>query len=222
VLAIGDSLTQGRRGNGISGHADGPTQSFRYPFWKALRERHANVDMVGTLQTGFEGDPDWPSVDGAPFDRDHESKWGWELDQVTAMLREHLPALQFDVAIIVLGGNDIKNGDSIAQVMAEWLELLALLRQHAPRVVIVLGAVCAEFEPLASYRHALVAAAPSFSTRESPVIVANGCEGWVSDPAHPDSHTVDWIHPNARGDVKLSRAFLRAIEPWLQSRSRPL
>jgi lysophospholipase L1-like esterase len=219
VLAIGDSVTQGRRGNGVLGDRDGPTLSWRYPFWKALRMQDG-FEMVGTLQHGFEGDPDWPSVDGVAFDRDHESQWGWELDEVTAMLRDHLPSLRADVAIVVLGGNDLMKGESVEQVFAEWRKLLALLRAHEPKIAIIIGAVCADFEPLASYRRALFAAVPTFATAQSPVIAADGCANWVSNPERPDADTVDWIHPNMRGDEKIAQAFLEAMRPWLRSSTR--
>lgn len=220
VLAIGDSVTQGRRGNGKPGDLDGPTQSWRYPFWKALQERRAHVDMVGTLQDGFEGNPDWPSVAGVSFDRNHESHWGWELNQVTEMLRQHLPSLQADVALIALGGNDIRNGDSLEKVMAEWRELLTLLRSHLPHIAIIIGAACADFHPIDSYNREILAKAPGFSTADSPVSAADGCRGWVSDPKRPESDTLDWVHPNARGDEKIARAFLKALEPWLPVRTQ--
>ena len=42
--------------------------------------------------------------------------------------------------------------------------------------------------------------------------VADGCDDWVADPKQPGTDTVDYVHPNAQGDEKIARGFLRSLE----------
>jgi hypothetical protein len=188
------------------------TQSWRYPFWRDLLERGANFDMVGGFQNGFEGDPDWPAVNGVPFDRDHESHWGYRLDEMTEILRNDLERLQFDVVMVMLGGNDLGQNHPLAGLWAKWDALLGMLRKKTPQVMIVVGVHCHDWGVALEYRKELLARAPSWSTPESPVVLADGCDHWVSDPKQPGTDTVDWVHPNAQGDEKIARGFLRGLE----------
>ena len=53
IALIGDSITQGRRGNPEQNLP--ATISWRYPFWQKLVDQNINVNLVGSNQSGFEG-----------------------------------------------------------------------------------------------------------------------------------------------------------------------
>ncbi|MFT3925918.1 MAG: GDSL-type esterase/lipase family protein [Myxococcales bacterium] len=213
ILALGDSITQGR----AMKSADMPaTQSWRYPFWKELLTTGVAFDMVGGLAHGFEGDPAWPSVEGVAFDREHEARWGFRLDEMTEILRKDIERLQsehfsFDVVMVLLGGNDLDQKETLSELWPEWDALFALLRARNPQVKVAVGVYCHDFGGSAEYRAELTRRAPSWSTAESTVVIANGCENWVADPRAPGTDTVDWIHPNAQGDQKIARGFLQSL-----------
>lgn len=209
VLPLGDSITQGR-GPGPAKTRE-PTQSYRYPLFRALLAQHAAVDLVGGLRGGFEDDPDWPSAGGIPFDGDHQARWGARLDEVLTLLRRDLPRFEVDVALILLGANDLDQGETIDSLWPEWEELLSLLRAKNPHIGIALGVYCGDWGELPHYRSALHARTEQLSTKTSKVIIADPCEQWTSDPKNPHSDTVDWVHPNARGDQKIADAFLHAL-----------
>lgn len=209
ILTLGDSITQGRA---VTRSNEPATRSWRYPLWRALVERGVAFDMVGGFRGGFEGDPDWPDVNGVPFDRDHESQWGHRLDEMTDILRGHLDHMEFDVVLVLLGANDLRQGQTLAELWPKWQSLLATLRAKNPAVKVVVGVYCAEWSSVPEYRAELTTRAPTWSTGASPIVAVDGCQGWASDPKAPGTDTVDWVHPNLQGDEKLARAFLSGLE----------
>jgi lysophospholipase L1-like esterase len=214
ILALGDSITQGRRGEPPQ-HP--PTQSWRYPLWRELLTRGVNFDMVGGSRSGFEGDPEWPAVNGVPFDADHESRWGWRLDQIIALLREDMPRIELDVALVMLGGNDLGQGEALESLWPEWDALLSLLRSKNPHVAVVVGAYY-DWDVTPMYTEQLRQRAQAWSTPHSPVRVVSACADWISDPKLENTDTTDWVHPNARGDAKLGAAFLQGLEQLFPAR----
>ncbi len=210
LLPLGDSITQGR-GPGHK-HTRIPTQSYRYPLFRALLARNVNVDFVGAQRGGFEDDPDWPNLGNRAFDRDHEARWGARLDEMLELLRRDLSRFDVDVALILLGGNDIDQGESLDAIAKEWDELIALLRAKNPQIGIALGIYCADWGDYPRYRESLYERARKDSTEASRILVADPCKDWISDPKLPQADTVDWVHPNQRGDQKIADAFLGALE----------
>ncbi len=215
IVAIGDSITQGRRGRTPPGTADGPVTSYRHPFFREVVRSGRRVDMVGTQAHGFEGDPPWPPVDGVPFDPDHEARWGITLHEAIDRVDVAMRTLEPDVAFVHLGDTDVGDGVPLERVFEDWARFLAMLRRHRPDIGVVLATDCNDFGEFPAYRRRLLGSIRYFTTARSPVVVADACEGWVSDPDSPRASTLDWVHPSTRGDEALARAFFRAVEPWL-------
>ena len=215
IVCIGDSITQGRKGNGA---AAPPTQSWRYPLWKKLVDLGAAVEFVGSLNGGFEGDPEWPDYKGKKFDRAHEGHWGWTTRAVREKLPEWIKGYTPDVAIIHLGANDAnpKLNMTIEDTAKEMEQLIGILRAKNPKVTILIGKPFMEWKPFPEMRDRFDALAKTLSTAESPVVTVDPSKGWVSKPDAPGTHTVDWVHPNAEGDAKLAGAFLDALQPQLR------
>jgi lysophospholipase L1-like esterase len=214
IVCIGDSITQGRKGGG----ANKPTQSYRYPLWKALVDAGADVDFVGSLKGGFEGDPEWPDYKGRPFDRDHEGHWGWTTRGVREKLPEWIRNYTPDVALLLLGTNDVSpHGKMTVEDTKKEMGLLVdLLRGRNPKVVVLLGQCFPEWKPFPELRTKMEEFAREKSTAASPVVIVDHSRGWVSKPDAAGSHTVDWVHPNESGDAKLAGNWMETLRPHLK------
>lgn len=212
IVCIGDSITQGRKGGG----AHAPTLSWRYPLWKLCVDAKAEVDFVGSLKGGFEGDPEWPDHAGKSFDRDHEGHWGWTTRGIREKLPEWLKGYEPDVALVLLGTNDGGQKMTVDDTATEMAKLIELLRGRNPKVTILLGQCFQEWAPFPALRTKMEALAKEKSSATSPIVVVDASKGWVSKPDLPGTHTVDWVHPNAAGDAKLADAFFEALKPQLK------
>lgn len=208
IVAIGDSITQGRA-------AEPATQSFRYPLWKKLVETGVNFDFVGSLTGGFKGDPDWPDYKGLSFDRDHEGHWGWRADEILAQLPGWLNGYTPDMALLLLGSNDLDNNEDVTGTTEEMGKIIDLLRADNPQVIIFLGLSISEWQQYPELSESYIDLARQKTTDESPVVTVRHHTGWISDPQQPGTHTVDWVHPNQAGDLKLAQNWFRAMAPYL-------
>jgi lysophospholipase L1-like esterase len=208
IACIGDSITHGRGG-------DSPTYSWRYPFWKKLIDANAKFDMVGSSRMGFLSSPDWADYKGIPFDRDHEAHWGIPTHEVRDALPNWLERYTPDIAIVQLGSNDFDDEDPVNSTKAEMGQIIDILHNDNPNVIILLGLPCQEWKPAEEMAEAFTQLAAEKTTPDSPVEVVEHGTGWISDPNQPGAHTVDWAHPNLRGDTKLAQNYFEAIAKYL-------
>lgn len=211
IVPIGDSITQGRLGDGSFDSSEASTLSYRYALWQLFVDAGIDVDFVGSHAGGFGGDPAWEDYRGQRFDRDHEGHWGWRLDDIRDSLPAWLGEYEADVALIMLGTNDVNAGDTVSQMLLEAEDIIAILRQANPDIVIIWGHAFQEWDPFPAFREEMEALAIEMSTARSPILTVSRADDWVSDPSLPASDTVDWVHPNLRGDQKLAEAFFEAI-----------
>jgi lysophospholipase L1-like esterase len=224
ILTLGDSITQGRGPRSNSGNAWTPTFSYRYPLWKMLIDAGVSFEMVGSLKGGFEGDPDWADYKGHAFGRAHEGHWGWKATDVAAKLPEWSSGYTADIATIILGSNDATGETSeqklasVPRVSQAMGDIIQILRQKNPKVIILLGQCYQEWEPFPAMRQAMIALAKEKSSLASPIIIVDHSTGWVSNPKTEGTHTVDWVHPNRSGDEKIARNFFAAMKPFLPAK----
>jgi len=225
IVEIGDSITQGRGDHSAGGEKWQPTFSYRYPLWKMLVDSGVNFECVGSLKVGFESDPDWVDYKGHSFARAHEGHWGWKTTSVAEKLPEWIEGYTPDIALVLLGGNDMsgktpdertKNVESVREAMQS---IFATLRKKNPKVVILLGQCYSEWDPFPQLRAAMMDLAKTESTVPSPVVLVDHSPGWVSDPKKADTDTVDWVHPNPKGDEKLARRWFKALQPYLTKKA---
>lgn len=207
ILCLGDSITQGRKG--APGYP--AFRSFRYPLWTMCVDADVNVEFVGNLSGGFDGDPDWPDYKGRPFPRAHEGHWGWPTHNLRKNLDEWTRGLLWDVVLLNLGTNDptykLSPGDSARELGG----IIDFLRHRNPRVTILLGEPCPPWSPFPKLRARIAALAHERTSTSSPVELVEHSKGWISDPRAPGSFTVDWIHPTDAGDVRLAEGWFRAL-----------
>ncbi|MEB3161568.1 MAG: GDSL-type esterase/lipase family protein [Synechocystis sp.] len=224
IVLIGDSITQGRRGNPEQNQS--PTISWRYYFWQKLVADKIRFDLVGSRQSGFEGDPPWPQYQGQAFDRDHEARWGAPTEVIAAQVSIGLQSYRPDLALILLGTNDVRldqaqGKDPVQATQADMTHLIQLLRQANPDVVIVLGEPFQPWDPFPAIAVGYQQLATQLSTPRSPILTVKTQTDWISDPDKAETCTVDWVHPNIKGDKLIAEAFYQGIKPFLKSLPHP-
>ena len=218
IACIGDSITQGRGG-------DKPEQSYRYPLWKILVDNDIKHTFVGSMNKGFESTPTYPDYKGQTFSNINEGHWGWPTVNVNNKLAawaEKYPGL--DVAIIQLGTNDkriykkqgLSQEDGIKESLKEYRRIIEILRKRNPKVIIIFGECMHAWDPFPPMNKGLKDIAKELSTADSPIAVAELSKGWISDPKHKETDTIDWVHTSVRGDKKMADKFWAVLKPLIQ------
>ncbi len=210
IVPIGDSITQGGRRD--------DEYSWRYPLFQILTDENVDFDFVGAYTKGLKANFKWPDYKGIPFDADHQGTYGIKTakmcDRIKADRKKwsHAP----DIALIHLGTNDQK-GDGHKETVKEPLrEIIKMLREENPEVVILLGHL--NFKGGAAknkIRPLVEELAKEENTEKSPVITVPHYEGFNADPAHKDTDTYDWAHPNPKGQKKMAEKWVEAMKPYI-------
>jgi lysophospholipase L1-like esterase len=214
IVCIGDSITQGRKGS--EGKMKGPTYSYRYPLWKKLLDAGIAVDLVGSQKGGFGGTATYEKHQDRDFDNEHEGYWGWTTQAVSDKLKTTSKSWTADFALIMLGTNDKAKEKTMTPTISAMTEIVQTLRQNNPRIAILIGEPCEEWEPFPEMGKAYEELATKLNSPDSPVIAVKHSTGWISNPDKEGTCTVDWVHPNAVGDEKVAANFLKAMEPLLK------
>ncbi|WP_411111020.1 GDSL-type esterase/lipase family protein [Streptomyces sp. c-19] len=211
IMIVGDSISHGSSGD----------WTWRYRFWKHLREHEVSLDLVGpkntldNIRTAEEGDGDLTYAD-PEFDPDHDAQWGRpylsEKDEIEAKVREHRP----DYLLVLLGINDLFWYGVEPPVFEENLrEFIANSRRARPDLRFVLGTLLqcqkavdeADFGArVAATNDRIRAVAKDLDSPSSPVVVAETAAEFVAA-----EHTWDGTHPNARGELRIAAAFADAL-----------
>jgi acyl-CoA thioesterase I len=210
IIPIGDSITQGGRRD--------DEYSWRYPLFKMLKDANVNFDFVGAYTKGLKGDFKWPDVDGVAFDTDHQGKYGIKTAKMRDRIKtdkdkwSHAP----DIALIHLGTNDQKSEDYVKAVKEPLRDIIKMLRETNPNVVILLGHLnFTGGSAKKNIRPLVEELAKEENTEASPVITVNHYEGFNADPKHKDTDTYDWAHPNPKGQKKMAAKWLEAMKPYI-------
>ncbi|MCB1754027.1 MAG: cellulose-binding protein [Gammaproteobacteria bacterium] len=199
ILPLGDSITQG----------DESHRSYRYPLWKMLVDTGVAIDLVGSIDGNFQGDPVWPDYQGQAFDRDHDGHWGWKAEEVLAEIDDWLTGYIPDVVLMHLGTNDMFKGDDIDETVTELQTLVGRLRAKNPHVVVfVAEPIPASYKEneIESLRNAIASTLPALSSAESPLFVVDQASGFSVD-----ANTYDGVHPNASGEELMAQKWMDAM-----------
>lgn len=205
ILPLGDSITQG----------DAEHVSYRYALWTMLVDEGHEFDFVGTMYGNYTGDPAWPDYQGLEFDRDHEGHWGWHVNQLIDELPAWLDSYDPQIVLLHAGTNDAFADQPATEIAAELGELIEVLRDDVPEVVVLLArpipttssAPDAILEQLSAELDDL---AQAHDTVESPIVLVDQRDGFDADV-----DTYDGLHPNAVGEQKMASRWLEALLPYL-------
>lgn len=196
-MPLGDSITQGSR------HQN----SYRRPLWHALRQEGFSVYFVGSQKRNHLGGP--PDRD---FDVDHEGHWGWRVDEVLRKLDTWTAKARPDIVLVHLGTNDLSQDKPSHQILHEMIELVNILREHNPRVVILLAKLIdnAFISHQVQDLNRAIQGIAGLATSESPIIIVDQWTGF-----DPRIHTYDGTHPNDAGERKMAARWAEALAPIL-------
>ncbi len=217
IACIGDSITQGRGG-------EKPEYSYRYPLWKLFIDNKVDHVFVGSHKIGFTSTPTYADYKGQKFSNINEGHWGWTTDGVNAKLPGWIAKYKkLDIALVQLGTNDKSHDkkagkteeEMVVQTTKEYKQLIYILRKKNPKVIIVFGECMHAWKPFPALNKSLKDLAEKESTKDSPIKVANLSKGWISDPKHKNTCTIDWVHTAPRGDKMMADEFWRVLKPLL-------
>ncbi|HOT94700.1 MAG TPA: DUF3821 domain-containing protein [Methanoregulaceae archaeon] len=215
VLPLGDSLTKGS--TQTPQEANHPT--YRYWLWQQISD--LDVDFVGS----------WTAPNFAySFDQDNEGHGGYMtagiLNGVSADPRQGrlslwLAQYDFDVALVMLGTNDVLNNVPTEETIRNLEGIIAELRNDNPHAVILLAQIPPTSIPRPNL-NALNAAIPGVATRlstpDSPVVIVDMYSGYdgVADNQPPTG-----IHPAESGEKKIAARWYAALRPFLPGSGAP-
>jgi lysophospholipase L1-like esterase len=204
ILPLGDSITQG----------DADHVSYRYALWTMLVDEGLDFDFVGNQTGNHEGDPVWPDHQGLEFDRDHEGHWGWHADQLLDELPGWLEHYDPEVVLLHIGTNDAWNEQPASQIGEEIGEIIEVLRDDVPEVVVLLARPLPIAYPdvdaiLGDLSDELDSVVAEHDTIESPIVLVDMREGFDAD-----ADTYDGIHPDEGGEQKMAERWLEALLPY--------
>lgn len=209
ILPLGNSITQ----------SNNTHYSYRYNLWKKLIDGGHHFDFVGSLNSNFGGNPDWPLYQGKNFDQDHEGHWGWRADQILQNLPEWQNNYTADIALLHIGSQDCAQNNSIESTVGEIKQIIDTLRNSNPKVMILLAKLIPWNDPainnmINDLNSQMDHIAAEKTTSASPVIIVDQNTGFdnVND-------TFDGIHPNESGEEKMAANWYAAIDSLLKHRT---
>ena len=214
ILPLGDSIT----------HTSSSYYSYRYNLWKKLIDHDISFDFVGSMNTNFGGNPDWPQYKGLSFDQDHEGHYGWraeellygrstnpELGNLTDWLGVYTP----DIVLLHIGTNDLGSGQSYTSTANEIKLIIDTIRLDNPDVTILLAKLIPRdytYNNIIAFNQYIEPIAQEKGLPNSPVIVVDQWTGF--DYA---TDTYDGTHPNASGEEKMAEKWMQALLPCLKN-----
>jgi len=210
ILPLGDSITQG-------GRNDRPEYSYRYALFFMLKDANVNFDFVGSMTGGLHADAKWPDYGNIPFDLHHEGHYGWPSLKVSGEFPKWAATYPVppDMALINLGGNDMKAQDMDAAAAKPMRDIIALLRKMNPRVIVLIGDLQWNSGPAGQINALYAQLAKELSTADSPVLTVAHYQGWRANPTDIYGDNFDGAHPNLKGQEKMARNYFNAMQPYL-------
>ncbi|MFW6255449.1 MAG: GDSL-type esterase/lipase family protein [Candidatus Sumerlaeota bacterium] len=214
ILPLGDSITQG-------GKKDREEYTYRWPLFKMLKDEGYNFDFIGSMDKGLHKDAEWPEHKGEKFDMDHEGHYGWKTDKVRENLAEWMKSYPAppDIVLIHLGTNDQKAGDYENKIAKPLKQIIEMLREKNPEVVVLVGHLNFTGGKAVEIREIVQKMIDETTTEKSPVIAVHHYEGFNANPQHPETDTFDWAHPNPSGQEKMAKKWFEAMKPYLDKMS---
>lgn len=215
IMPLGDSLTKGM--TDTTEAASHPT--YRYWLWNELKTAGYDVDFVGSWT-----DPNF----NLNFDQDNEGHGGYTSSGIQdgvegdgqGRLADWLTRYTPDVALVMLGTNDVLNNVPTQHSIYSLGRIIDTLRERNPNVRILL----AQIPPTSIYRDnllALNAAIPGLaaqkSTAQSPVTIVDMYTGFdgVADTQSGG------VHPAKSGELKIAAKWYAALAPMLPAPPTP-
>ena len=199
IMPMGDSHTQGATGWG----------TYRCYLDAMLRDAGIAFDFIGTQSEPHGGEPYGCPTD---FDQDHEAAWGSVIRRLSDAATPSVETLQPDVALVLIGGNDLDLTQDPAIVAKDLETFIIGLQAVSPDLTVLVAQLmpCNMPLPKCSEPYAvvndLIASFDRLSTDESSVVVVDLATG-----LDPDYYQ-DAVHMNEEGDKLLAGRWMTALQ----------
>jgi lysophospholipase L1-like esterase len=223
VMPVGDSITEARDGPDARG-----LPSWRKWFFDLTEADDRDVDMVGSRSGVADGDNVAVAVPPPPswgvWDWDHDGHYGWRADEIlngnsaqpaagdiSDWAEDHQP----DVFLVHIGTNDLAQGQSVANAIADVQAIIAAIRAERPDAKIAISQIIknrpkAKYPNLpadiAAFNAQIPGLAAAASTPTSPVIAVDHATGW-----NVWTDNYDTLHPSVVGQQKMAQKFYGAM-----------
>lgn len=201
ILPLGDSRVEGDRPD---------HESYRYELWKMLTDNNIDFDFVGTKMDKA----NYPDHQGLAFDTDHEGTGGattdFLLDGIDETLEDEIP----DLVLLGIGGNDLNNGTSIEDTIANIAQLIDGIQLKSPNVTIILEQIApAKSTFMTAERYATLEAfnteiqklANDKSSEASEVVTVDMALDWSDD------YLADDLHYNEMGAAVVASRYYKVL-----------
>jgi lysophospholipase L1-like esterase len=188
ILPLGDSIT-----------ASAKTKSYRYYLQDTLTKNGYEFNFVGSKKN--------QTFDN--FDPDHEGRSGWRADEISRYLGDWLKGYTPDVVLLHIGHNDIFDGETTAEIIADIEKIIDLLQADNPKVTIFLAQIIYpnwNNTKWSNLNQEIPGLAERKTTAKSSVIPVNQNETFI-----PAEDTIDNCHPNDSGDQKIAQQWYKSI-----------
>lgn len=202
IMIVGDSISHGSSGD----------WTWRYFFWKHLKNAGLSIDLVGpkdtldNIRTEEVGDDDATYADPG-FDRDHDAQWGRPYVQEKEVIEEKVAEYEPEYLLVLLGINDLFwYGVTPSQFAENLREFLTNARRAAPDVRIVIGTVLETQKALDDTGFAELVAETNEQLRSVAAEMGVPVAETAAEFRAPE-HTWDGTHPNPNGEVRIAAAF---------------
>lgn len=222
ILPLGNSIT-----NGTSTY-----NSYRRDLWQLLHKGKYNFDFIGSWDKHHAG----RTVPNPDFDTDHEGHSGWTIhhvleppdwDKERGNLDDWLKLYRPDIVLIELGTNDVFQCVDATSAMNDLATVIEKLRTKNASVKILLAQIPplgAQWSPkklcstdtsyesaIKIFNDAVLRFAQTKTTGKSPVLIVDQFTG-----TNPAVDMYDDIHPNEKGERKMSQRWFDALKPFLK------
>jgi lysophospholipase L1-like esterase len=196
IMPLGDSITEG--------WPDAQRVTYRFWLWKRLELAGYDVDFVGSRTGVFSGQPlytDW--------DQNHQGLSGWRADEVAAQATSWANAAQPDLVLLHAGTNDLLQNQSVSSTVNEIKQIIDNLRVARPNVDIFLCKIIPSTinaSAFVNFNNQVPGIVSEKDTPQSRVIMVDQFTGFSAT-----NDEFDGIHPNARGERKMSARFYASL-----------
>ncbi|MFD3003694.1 PA14 domain-containing protein [Pontibacter toksunensis] len=224
IMPLGNSITEGTD----------MYPGYRYDLYQRLEEAYIDFSYVGTKTSFFRhrfdpgGSSPFICSEGPTYAPPlaHEGHRGWRADEIIngkqdaaseGKLADWLQAYTPDVVLMHIGTNDMLQNQSVTETIEELREIVRILRQDNPEVIILMAKLFPAHAPTVGITAAnniillnnnIPVLAQELNSTTSPVVLVDQNTGF--DPT-PDSYTYDGIHPNWRGAYWMMRKWYDAL-----------
>lgn len=226
ILPLGNSITEGKVAN----------PGYRYPLYEQLRDAYIDFTFIGSLTENYIWNTDVRSCIDEPRvipPLAYEGHGGWRADQILSgkpnsdpgklsiWLQDYTP----DVVLMHLGSNDMFQFQSVSSTIGELREIVRVLRQDNPAVIILMAKLIPAHAPTVGEKKAnniillnneIPSLVQELNTAQSPVILVDQQTGF--DPA---VDTFDGIHTSKSGSIKMANKWFQALSKILNRYTQP-